>query len=250
MPTISSSRVQPLVTPSTALLTSARASPCSAAWSSDSRTACRCPSFCSSLMPSGSGCSSFPFGPWMRTTLPMTSIFTPCGTGIGFFPIRDIVLSFLSSLHSPESGGFLGYSSDSLVDLAEDFAAHAFAASLAAGHDALRGGEDVDPQSAEDARDLVAANVHAAARARDARQLRHGRFVVRAVLQIHADDLAAFLFRGLEVRDVALLFEDAGDLDLQLRGGYVYLLLLCLDRVSNARQEICDRIGQTHVLLS
>src|SRR5258706_1026489 len=123
-----------------------------------------------------------------------------------------------------------------LVDLAEDFAAHAFAAGLTAGHDALRGGEDVDPQAAEDARDLVASDIDAATRARDARQLRHGRFVVRAVLQIHADDLAAFLFRGLEVRDVALLLEDAGDLELQFRGRYVYLLLLCLDRVTHARQ--------------
>ena len=88
MPTISSSRVQPLVTPSTALLTSARASPCTAACESFSRIATMFPSFCSTLMPAGSGVSSLPFGPCTATVLPSTLTVTPLGIAIGFFPIR------------------------------------------------------------------------------------------------------------------------------------------------------------------
>src|SRR6202051_395116 len=90
MPTISRSLVQPLVTPSTALLTSARASPCTAAWALSGRIATRLPSFCSIVMPDGRGVSSLPFGPWTSTVLPSILTVTPFGIGIGFFPIRDI----------------------------------------------------------------------------------------------------------------------------------------------------------------
>src|SRR5208337_441202 len=90
MPTISSSLVQPLVTPSTALLTSARASPCTAACASSGRNATRLPSFCSIVMPDGRDVSSLPFGPWTITVLPSILTVTPFGIAIGFFPIRDI----------------------------------------------------------------------------------------------------------------------------------------------------------------
>src|SRR5580692_2701229 len=53
MPTISRSRVHPLVTPSTALFTRARANPWTAACESLSRIATMLPSFCSTLMPLG-----------------------------------------------------------------------------------------------------------------------------------------------------------------------------------------------------
>src|SRR5208283_580475 len=90
MPTISRSLVQPLVTPSTALLTSARARPCTAACESFSRIATRLPSFCSILIPDGRDVSSLPFGPWTITVLPSILTVTPFGIAIGFFPIRDI----------------------------------------------------------------------------------------------------------------------------------------------------------------
>src|SRR5206468_3723679 len=90
MPTISSSRVQPLVTPSTALLTSARASPCTADCESFSRIATRCPSCCSMRMPRGNCVSSLPFGPCTATVLPSIFTVTPLGSAIGFLPILDI----------------------------------------------------------------------------------------------------------------------------------------------------------------
>ena len=54
------------------------------------------------------------------------------------------------------------------------------------------------------------------------------------------------LFRPLEVRDVSLLFEDAGDLQLQLGSGNIHLLVARLNRITDSRQHICDRIGQPH----
>src|ERR1700743_3674460 len=90
MPTMSNSFVQPLVTPYTALNTSARVSPCTAAYLSLSRFTCSVPSFVSSLMPSATNAETLPFGPSTRTVLPSTLYFTPLGSAIGFFPIRDI----------------------------------------------------------------------------------------------------------------------------------------------------------------
>src|SRR5271163_2516768 len=93
---------QPLVTPSMAFETSARVSPWIAACESFSRDATTNPSFVSSLIPEGIGCSTLPFGPSTTIRLPCTVYFTPVGNGIGFFPIRDI-LSILHGLRVPES---------------------------------------------------------------------------------------------------------------------------------------------------
>src|SRR5580698_4490862 len=96
MPTISRSFDHPLVTPSTALKTSARVRPCTAACDSFSRLATMCPSLVSSLMPAGMTCSTFPLGPSTTIVLPLTVYLTPCGNGIGCFPIRDISKSFMA----------------------------------------------------------------------------------------------------------------------------------------------------------
>src|ERR1700761_7169628 len=90
MPTMSSSFFQPAVTPCTALNTSARVSPCTAAYLSLSRFTCSVPSLVSSLMPSATSAETLPLGPSTRTVLPSTLYFTPLGSAIGFFPIRDI----------------------------------------------------------------------------------------------------------------------------------------------------------------
>src|SRR6185312_6064365 len=164
MPTISSSFAQPLVTPLTAFETSARTRPCSAACESFSRIALMCPSFVSSLMPLGMNASSLPFGPCTATVFPRTSTFTPCGTGIGFLPTRDMMQSFylrvphaslltqrkfhgINHFGCPiQSSGFwtVGWGQRTLIDFAEHFAAHAFFARLATRHHALGRGEDVD----------------------------------------------------------------------------------------------------------
>src|SRR5215472_7426068 len=231
MPTISSSRVQPLVTPSTALLTSARASPWTAACESFSRIATRLLSCCSTRMPAGSGVSSLPFGPATATVLPSIFTVTPLGRGIGFFPILDIAVS------------------SQLPDFAEDLAAHAFFAGLATGHHASRRGQNVDAQSPEHARNLRPPHVNPAAGAGNPLHFRDRGFIVAAVLQIDAHDLVSVFFRCLEVRDVALFLQNAGNLQLQLGSGNIYLLVTRINRIANARQHVCDRIGQPHRLL-
>src|SRR5512146_2136820 len=230
MPTISSSRVQPLVTPSTALLTRARANPCRAAWLSLSRSATRCPSFCSILIPRGSCVSSLPFGPWTATTFPWMFTFTSLGMAIGFLPILDMFdsqnRSWLSAL-SFQQPALLSTNCQlpSLPDLAQDFAAHAFLARLAPGHDAARSGQDVDAHAAQHARNLAAPHVHPATGLGNPRQIGDGGFVVVAVLQINPQHLVAFLLHRFEVGDIALFLENAGNLQLQLGGGHIHFLV-------------------------
>src|SRR5579872_6987000 len=222
MPTISSSRVQPLVTPSTALFTSARARPWTAACESFSRTATRWPSFCSILMPAGRDVSSLPFGPCTRTVLPSNLTVTPLGSGIGFFPIRDIDRPWLFALGSCLFAVGFGYKPRAngqerffLPNLAQHFAAHALFAGLAAGHHPTRRGENVDSHASQHPRNFAAAHVDATAGTRYALGLRDSGFVVCAVFQVDPDDLVAFLFRGFEIGDVALFLQDAGNLQLQ-----------------------------------
>src|SRR5512146_1310997 len=190
MPTISRSRVQPWVTPVTALFSRARASPCSAAWESSARVATRWPSCCATVMPCGTRVSSLPFGPWIVTRSPAMLTFTPCGIAIGFLPILDITSSQFSVLASQNRGAV---PAPRLPHFTEDLAADAFLARLLAGHDATGSGEDVDPQPAQHARNPGAAHVHAAPRARHARQVGDGGLVAGAVLQVNAQHLAAVL---------------------------------------------------------
>src|SRR3954467_12217034 len=137
-----------------------------------------------------------------------------------------------------------------LPNIAKHFAAHAFFARLATGHHAFRSSEDVDPQPAEDAWNLIAADVHAAAGTGDALHVRDCGFVIVAVLQVDAQDLAAFFFCRLEVGDETLFLEDAGDLQLQLGSGRINLGMPCAHGVADARQEVCYGIGgQTHLFL-
>src|SRR5579862_7138281 len=49
-------------------------------------------------MPAGNWVSSLPFGPCTATVLPSILTVTPLGSGIGFFPIRDIKSALRFSL--------------------------------------------------------------------------------------------------------------------------------------------------------
>src|ERR1700733_9330968 len=109
----------------------------------------------------------------------------------------------------------------SLPNFAENLAADTFATGLTAGHDALGGGHDGDAETALHAADFVAAEVDAAAGARDALEVADDGFVVGAVLEVHAQNLLTVLLSGLVIGDVALFLEDAGDLGLELGGGDV-----------------------------
>src|SRR5580698_5519212 len=130
----------------------------------------------------------------------------------------------------------------SLPNLAKQFAAQALTARLASRHYALRRGQDVDAHPAQDSRNLGTAHIHAAAWTRYARQIGDDRFIVVAVLQIHAQDLVALFFRRLEVRDIALFFQNAGNLVLQLGSWYIHFLVPRANRVTDSREHVCDRI--------
>src|ERR1700730_13921415 len=202
---MSISFLKPVVTPCTALASSARARPCRARSSSLLRTAVSTPSFCSSLICRGTSTNSLPLGPCTSTLPPVELTFTPEGSGIGLRPIRDMVpLSFsyslsrchhgsefksknrskdrpLQNLNTPASEG--GRYDTPLPNLAKNFAANIRLARGAAGHQALRRGEDADAEAADDGLEVGCAEVIALA---------------RAVNPLHAGDHAAAVGGVLE----------------------------------------------------
>src|SRR6266481_5460018 len=223
---MSSSFLKPSVTPCTALATSARASPCKARCSSVARLAVSTPSFCSKVIPCGMAKESFPFGPCTSILPPCMATFTPAGTGIGLFPIRDI---FFFSLNSKCP----------LPHFAKNFAAQLGFARRAAAHQPLRRGHDADAQSAHHGTDVRRAEIRACARARDALQPGDHAAAVRRVLQENAQHLTRLVFVHQFVgRDVALFLQDARDLGLQPGNRNVYALVLGGRRVAEARQKI------------
>src|ERR1700757_2637831 len=221
-------------------------------------------------MPTGIACSTLPFGPSTTTVLPCTEYFTPLGSGIGFFPIRDITSNPLrlaspdeflnspfhcspgrnlstqlplffhangvtTSLCSGTNGAQRACVPGRLVlpDFAENLAANAFTARLASGHHAPRRGEDADAESALHALDLIAAHVNAAAGTRHTSEVADRSLVVRAVLEVHTKDRAAVFFGRLVAGDIALFFENAGYFGLQLRGRNIQLLVTRTNRIAN-----------------
>src|SRR5271166_5247614 len=234
---MSNSFLKPWVTPWTALARSARASPWRARCSSLVRTAVSTPFFCSNLITLGTRTSSFPLGPCTSTLPSVGLIFTPAGTGIGLRPIRDIFSILVSRTCS------LAFCQTQLPDLAKNFAAHIRLARSAAGHQASRRRQDADTQPADHRPDVRRAEVAALAGFGYALHARNHTAAIRCVLQEDAEGLARLVFIDHFVsRDVALFFQDTGDLGLQARHGNVHPLVLCGSRVANARQEICDGI--------
>src|SRR4249920_3303334 len=134
---MSSSRLNPAVTPSTAFAIRLRARPWNlpSSGSGRERDATSSLPFSSNVMPGGTSCFSVPLGPFTSTPSALTLTVTPLGTGIGFLPIRDI------------SG-----SSAVLPNRAEHFAAHAGLHRILARHHATRGGEDAGAQAGHDLR--------------------------------------------------------------------------------------------------
>src|SRR6185503_9326771 len=139
------------------------------------------------------------------------------------------------------------HGSRSLPDVAEDLAAHALAGRAAPRHEAARGGQDVDAQAAVHAGDLVLAAVDPAARTAHALHVGDDALHAGAVLQEDAQHVLLVVLVDLEVRDVALVLEDAGDLHLELRGGDVDLGQLRAHPVADARDHVGDGIGHVHV---
>src|SRR5687768_13169664 len=126
---------------------SARVRPCSArlAFASSLRFTTRVPSSRATLTSGWKVRTSSPFGPFTRTVCPSIFTSTPCGTVTGRRPMRLI---------SPDVG--------------EDFPAQTLPLGVPPGHDTGRGRDDRNAESAEDARHLGLARVHAEAGTADA----------------------------------------------------------------------------------
>src|SRR6476661_4412024 len=113
---------------------------------------CACPFSTTTSTPSGLPIDHVPFGPLTLMLPPWTLISTPLAIATGFLATRAM---FVTPLRHE----------------AQDFAADALRARLHVGHDALRGRNGGDTESAEGLRDRVLAAVLAQARARHALQL-------------------------------------------------------------------------------
>src|SRR5258706_9987275 len=110
---------------------------------------------------------------------------------------------------------------ESLVNGEQQFAAEVLFLGLMAGHDATGGGDDGNTHAAEDAGDFLGADVLAAARLADAGDLGDGTAFAGAAELEPQDGLA---FGGLvgdffDFEDVALVFEDVGDVAAHARPG-------------------------------
>ena len=89
-----------------------------------------------------------------------------------------------------------------------NFSADIFLAGFFSTHQTFRGGNDINSVTAEHARNFGRADVDAAARARDALQMRDRRSALRIVTQENADrEFDAFAL-GDEVIDVSFFFQN------------------------------------------
>src|ERR1051326_2780410 len=121
---MSSSFLNPSLTPRMLFATSARMRPWNARvlFSSSLRVNWTTLFSTETPMPGTSGVESVPFGPLTVTALPSCFTSTPFGSEIGFLPMRDMRRS--------------------LPDLTEHFAADALFGGIGAGEDTLRSGDD------------------------------------------------------------------------------------------------------------
>src|SRR6266850_2216254 len=226
MPTISSFRSKPSLTPLTMLATSARARPCSArTWrSSLPRSMTTVPSTIRGVSPAGTGWLSLPLGPSARTVAPSTRTFTPCGILMGCLPMRDM-------------------SASPLPHVGEDFAADLLLARLAVGEHPAGGREQGDAHAGQDRRNLVVGDVHAAARRRHPHQARDHPLVGGAVLEIDAQRVLLAVVEHAEVLDEPLVLQELGDAHLEPGGRDVDLLVLGVAGIADADEPVGDRIA-------
>src|SRR5437868_10613684 len=89
--------------------------------------------------------------------------FTPFGSGINFFPTRDIFLSL--KLHYSHRLTQLPERL-ALPDVTENFSANAFFTSTRSRHHSTRRRQDVDPQPAQNTGHCFRPDIHPAARTR------------------------------------------------------------------------------------
>src|SRR3954454_4730051 len=210
---------------------SARVSPWSARSSPRSvgRVTVSVPFSCSIAIRVGTTWRSSPFGPWTATRAGSTVIVTPAGISMGLLPMR-----------------LMPFACSSSPDEADHFPADALALGGAARDAAAGGRKDGDPHPPEHARQTVLARVDSAAGLRDALQVGDDALAAAAVLEGDDEDAVGQLVASLdvEVADVALLLEDAGELLLQLRRRHLGVVVQRLVGVADPREHVSDWIGQ------
>src|SRR4029079_8584307 len=206
------------------LATSVRVRPCSARSSPRSvgRVTVIVPSACSTFMRTGTCCASSPSGPLTITRPGEIETFTPVGSSMGCLPIRLIPLP----------------------DEANDFAADSFLFRGARGDQAGRRGQNRHTHSAEHARQAILARVDTAAGLRDPLEVGDDPLAAPAVLQLDDQGIEALALLHVEVRDVALLLEDAGDALLETGGRHLGMLVQRLVGVADSGEHVGYRIGQ------
>src|SRR6266550_1445184 len=204
--------------------TSVRVRPCSARSSPRSvgRVTTTSPSRCSIFIRAGTCCCSVPSGPATATRAGSIVTVTPSGTVMGALPILLIP--------SPDEG--------------HHFAADAALLRGAARDETGRGREDRDAHPAEHARKTVLPGVDPAARLRHALQAGDDPLAVAAELEVDDQGIEGLALLHVVVADVALLLEEAGDLDLHPRARHGCVLVQRLVGVADAGEHVCDRIGQ------
>src|ERR1700741_4412761 len=130
-----------------ALFARARARPCSAACSSEPRSARNSSPSSLKLIPCGIGVFNVPFGPFTSSSRSWTVMVTPFGTAITFFPIRDIgYFRFpvadcqFFNLESRDAKSAIGNRQLAmLINLGQQFAADILAARGLTAHQPFRG---------------------------------------------------------------------------------------------------------------
>src|ERR687888_2804606 len=225
MPTISSFLSNGAFTPVTMFWTSDRASPWRARTlrSSPAREMTTALPSTFALSPGGRDWTSLPFGPSALTPPSTTLTFTPCGIATGFLPMRDM------NHPSPHVG--------------EDFPANALLPCVTVGEDAPRRRQEHDAHPAKDRRDPVAGDVDAPSRRGDAHEPGDHLLVPRAVLEVHAERPLLGVLQQPEVLDEALVLQELGDPQLELRRRDVDFLVFRAARVADAREHVGDRIA-------
>src|SRR2546426_641208 len=140
--------------------------------------------------------SSWPFGPSTLTWPGARVTFTDFGTWTGSFPIRDN--SFLSPTRRTPGLRRRG-----------------LCGSPPSAHDPLSSAEDRDAEATEHPRDLGLARVDPQAGAADPLHTRDDPGAVRPRLEDDTHRLRSAVRLDVVARDVTLVLQDAGDLQLQ-----------------------------------
>ena len=128
-------------------------------------------------------------------------------------------------------------------DEADDLAADAALLRGSARDETGRRGQDRDAHPSQHARQAVLPRVDPAARLGHALQARDDPFAVPAELQIDDQGIEGLALLDAIVPDVALLLEEARNLDLDLRGRHARGLVQRLVGVADAGEHVCNRIG-------